>query len=352
MAEDRDTLPPLPIRHTWDIDYDSRKPYDLYTADQLRAYAAQAVAQQAESRRAAQAQVAQLQERIARAGIEQQRAVREAVAQERERCARIVEAYKVPVGNSAAGEMACEWTMDALKEVRDAIRAGSPSPQPAPAGRRLVPEEATWDMRIAGSTAYREPRDGHYTARMECADDAYRAMLAAAPQPPSATATTGYAQVIDGPKGPGLEWDDSACPTCGEDGGTSCGMPNCGLLQGDEEAKPVAYRYWKDKFACWEYSDTPLEFPAVPAGTVMEPLYLHQPPPPSVSSRAEELLRDAVRHAEWHDKHIHPWNGESFQTWCLTIYLPVPLSMADKSPEAALNRVLNQPPSAGEETKP
>ena len=24
--------------------------------------------------------------------------------------------------------------------------------------------------------------------------------------------------------------DDSACPTCGEDGGTSCGMPNCGLL--------------------------------------------------------------------------------------------------------------------------
>ncbi len=160
-----------------------------------RAYAAQAVAQQAESRRAAQAQVAQLQERIARAGIEQQRAVREAVAQERERCARIVEAYKVPVGNSAAGEMACEWTMDALKEVRDAIRAGSPSPQPAP-------------------------------------------------QPPSGiVTTTGFAQVIDGPK------------------------------------EPVAYRYWKDKFACWEYSDTPLEFPAVPAGTVMEPLYLNPPPP-------------------------------------------------------------------------
>jgi hypothetical protein len=22
----------------------------------------------------------------------------------------------------------------------------------------------------------------------------------------------------------------SDCPTCGEDGGTSCGMPNCGLL--------------------------------------------------------------------------------------------------------------------------
>jgi hypothetical protein len=24
--------------------------------------------------------------------------------------------------------------------------------------------------------------------------------------------------------------DDSRCPTCGEDGGTSCGTPNCGLL--------------------------------------------------------------------------------------------------------------------------
>jgi hypothetical protein len=24
--------------------------------------------------------------------------------------------------------------------------------------------------------------------------------------------------------------DCDACPTCGEDGGTSCGMPNCGLL--------------------------------------------------------------------------------------------------------------------------
>ena len=37
---------------------------------------------------------------------------------------------------------------------------------------------------------------------------------------------------------------------------------------------PVAWRYWKDKFGCWEYSDVPLEFPAVPAGTKMEALYL------------------------------------------------------------------------------
>jgi hypothetical protein len=51
-----------------------------------------------------------------------QRVIALAVAAERERCVRIVEAYQVPVGNSAAGEMAAERTMDALREVRDAIR--------------------------------------------------------------------------------------------------------------------------------------------------------------------------------------------------------------------------------------
>ena len=43
-------------------------------------------------------------------------------AAERGRCLRIIEAHQVPVGNSAAGEMAAEWTMEALREVRDAIR--------------------------------------------------------------------------------------------------------------------------------------------------------------------------------------------------------------------------------------
>lgn len=36
---------------------------------------------------------------------------------------------------------------------------------------------------------------------------------------------------------------------------------------------PVAWRYWKDKFACWEYTEQDLAFPAVPAGTVLHPLY-------------------------------------------------------------------------------
>lgn len=38
-----------------------------------------------------------------------------------ERARHIVRTYQVPVGNSPAGEMACEWTMDALKEIDDAI---------------------------------------------------------------------------------------------------------------------------------------------------------------------------------------------------------------------------------------
>ena len=51
-----------------------------------------------------------------------------AVAQERERCIGIIESHRTPVGNSAAGEMACEWTYDALKTIRAAIRAGAKEP--------------------------------------------------------------------------------------------------------------------------------------------------------------------------------------------------------------------------------
>ncbi|HEX4938884.1 MAG TPA: hypothetical protein VFX11_09430 [Candidatus Kapabacteria bacterium] len=38
------------------------------------------------------------------------------------KCIDIVERYKVPVGNSSAGELACEWTMDALREIRDEMK--------------------------------------------------------------------------------------------------------------------------------------------------------------------------------------------------------------------------------------
>jgi hypothetical protein len=42
---------------------------------------------------------------------------------EREACIKIIEAYQIPAGNSPAGEMARDWTHDALKEIRDEIRA-------------------------------------------------------------------------------------------------------------------------------------------------------------------------------------------------------------------------------------
>jgi len=55
-----------------------------------------------------------------------------------------------------------------------------------------------------------------------------------------------------------------------------------------------------------------------------------------------ERLRALIRldDAEWRDKHIHPCGGESFQSWLVSVYLPVPLSEPDKSPEAALERAL------------
>ena len=37
-------------------------------------------------------------------------------------CIDKIETYQIPCGNSAAGEMACEWTYDALKSIRDDIK--------------------------------------------------------------------------------------------------------------------------------------------------------------------------------------------------------------------------------------
>lgn len=39
------------------------------------------------------------------------------------KCIKVVEQYKVSVGNSRAGELAAEWTMDSLRDVRDEIKA-------------------------------------------------------------------------------------------------------------------------------------------------------------------------------------------------------------------------------------
>lgn len=37
-------------------------------------------------------------------------------------CINKIETHQIPVGNSAAGEMACEWTYDALKQIRGEIK--------------------------------------------------------------------------------------------------------------------------------------------------------------------------------------------------------------------------------------
>jgi hypothetical protein len=37
-------------------------------------------------------------------------------------CLDKIETYRIPVGNSRSGELACEWTYDALKEIRDEIK--------------------------------------------------------------------------------------------------------------------------------------------------------------------------------------------------------------------------------------
>jgi hypothetical protein len=37
-------------------------------------------------------------------------------------CIDKIETYRIPVGNSRSGELACEWTYDALKEIRDEIK--------------------------------------------------------------------------------------------------------------------------------------------------------------------------------------------------------------------------------------
>lgn len=37
-------------------------------------------------------------------------------------CIDKIETYRIPVGNSRSGELACEWTYSALKEIRDDIK--------------------------------------------------------------------------------------------------------------------------------------------------------------------------------------------------------------------------------------
>ena len=60
------------------------------------------------------------------------------------------------------------------------------------------------------------------------------------------------------------------------------------------------------------------------------------------------LLRAELPHAEWQDKIIHPYRGESWQNWKISIWLPVPVSASDRSPEAALTRAVDAAIKAAE----
>jgi hypothetical protein len=63
---------------------------------------------------------------------------------------RIIETYRVSVGNSAAGAIACEMTMANLKDIRDAVQALAPTAEQAEgvrAGERFVLDEVC-DERI------------------------------------------------------------------------------------------------------------------------------------------------------------------------------------------------------------
>ena len=42
---------------------------------------------------------------------------------ERKACLKIIREYQIPVGNSSAGEIACEMTYGALKDIHDDITA-------------------------------------------------------------------------------------------------------------------------------------------------------------------------------------------------------------------------------------
>ena len=93
MPNDRTRLP-LPEPHgqflVWDYNAKPNDPVryrDIFTADQMHAYYDAAY----------------------RAGLEA--------------AAYVLAVHQIPVGNSAAGELACQWTYDALKECRDEIRA-------------------------------------------------------------------------------------------------------------------------------------------------------------------------------------------------------------------------------------
>jgi uncharacterized protein YukE len=87
---------------------------------------------------------------------------------ERSRCINIIENYQIPVGNSAAGEIACEMTYSALKDIRDQIRGRTESTlqEISDIGQEIEQEPKSW-MGVS---------DNPYCDDVDCNDPNGRAM--------------------------------------------------------------------------------------------------------------------------------------------------------------------------------
>ena len=106
------------------------------------------------------------------------------------------------------------------------------------------------------------------------------------------------------------------------------------------ERQPASIEKWRAEL--WELIEqykTGANWPEVSA---RDRIKHHIKLMPTVPDPLFGFLRSNIRYAEWQDKHINPYESESYQNWKLTLYLPVPLSEPDKSPEAALERLLSR----------
>ena len=89
------------IRHAWNAQADEFNQWvELGLIEKVEWAAKLGAAKERAARQAAQAEVAELKERIARAGVEHRRALHDAVLQEREVCAKVCDAIGFNMGGS------------------------------------------------------------------------------------------------------------------------------------------------------------------------------------------------------------------------------------------------------------
>ena len=89
------------IRHAWNAQADEFNQWvELGLGEKVEWAARLGAAKERAARQAAQTEVADLKERIARAGVEQRRALREAVLEEREACAKVCDEVGDKMGGS------------------------------------------------------------------------------------------------------------------------------------------------------------------------------------------------------------------------------------------------------------